>query len=217
MTFFNIFSKSRIKKHQKPEIIVDKREPLSVVNELQLLNIKIKLKHLEVADYLINKTAIERKTLSDFKSSIINKRLMSQLAELKQYPKNLLILEGEKESFSNFHENAFRGFILSTILDFQVPIIFTKNEKETAKYLSILAKKSKKPYSIRASKILKSSSQQIQFILEGFPNIGPAKAKFLIKNFKSLKNIFNAPEQELKPILGSRTKGFIELINKKLF
>jgi len=219
MSFFNIFSKKPVDPKEKLKIIIDTREKNSLIpSELSTLGFQIEFKHLPVADYLVKDIAIERKTISDFKSSIINKRIFTQLLELKQYPKHLLILEGFSENVygPGLHENAFRGFLLSVALEYKIPIIFTQNEKDTAKYLYVLSsKKEKTNHPIRASKIFKSKSQQVQHILEGFPNLGPVKIKSLIAKFKSLKNIINAKESDLHPILGSRTPDFIKLINHK--
>ncbi len=210
MTFYNPFSKSKIK-DVKIRILVDHREKNSLVSsELMKLGMEIEFKQLPVADYLIKNIAVERKTLSDFKSSIINKRIINQLLELKQYPSRLLIIEGlESESpyTGIIHENAFRGFVLSVLTDYQVPIIFTLNEKDTAKYLYVLAKKGqKKEYAIRASKTFKSDREQLQFILEGFPGIGPATAKKLILHFKNLRNISNATKEELMNVVGKKSE-----------
>lgn len=222
MAFFNIFSKSKkskqIKETPKVKIIIDNREKNSfVASELVNLGFEIEFKQLPIADYLVNDVAIERKTISDFKSSIINKRIIKQLQELKQYPKNLLILEGIQEENiyeGIIHENAFRGFLLAVALEFQVPVIFTQNEQDTAKYLSVLAKKTpNKEFSIRPSKITLTKPERLQYILEGFPNIGPVTAKKLIKKFKSLKNIISASEEELKEILGKRTEDFTRLLS----
>lgn len=174
---------------------------------------EVEFRHLPVADYLIENIAIERKTLSDFKSSLINKRLITQIIELKQYPKHILILEGF--DFPNnevIHENAFRGALLSIAIEHNTPLIFTKNIEDTAKYFSLLAKKKKAPLSLRPSKIFKTKKEQLQHILEGFPNIGPVKAKALIKEFKTLKNIINAQHEHLEKFLGKKTTDFLGLI-----
>jgi len=217
---FNIFSKSKPKKKQveKTKILIDHREKNSLVPSLLEENFQIEFKQLPVADYIINDIAIERKTISDFKSSIINKRIMQQLLEIKQYPKHFLILEGfNSDDIYNtpgIHENAMRVFLLSVALEYQVPIIFTFDEKDTAKYLEVLAKKKDKPSSsIRASKIHLTKSEQQFFILEGFPNIGLTKAKALLDKFKTLENIFKASEEELSEILGSRAKDFKDLLH----
>ena len=169
--------------------------------------------------FIINNTAIERKTISDFKSSIINKRLINQLLELKQYPKHFLIIEGlEKNHYDNtsLHENAFRGFLLSIITEFETPLIFTLNERDTAKYLYVLArKKTKTELPIRASKIKLTGKEQLQFILEGFPQIGPVAAKKLLKKFKTLKALANASLEELQEIVGKKADVLYLLFNQK--
>ncbi len=219
MPFLDIFSKSKTQVNQpKQKIIVDSHEKNSLVpSELIKLNLEVEFQHLAVADYLIRDMAIERKTISDFKSSIINKRIMQQLLELKQYLKPMLIIEGiESNNLYDgiLHENALRGFILSVLNNYKVPIIFTLNEKDTAKYLAVLAnKKEKSEHSIRASKINLTGQEQIQFILEGFPNIGPTSAKKLISHFKSLKNIFNASQEELEKIIAKKSEEFFKLLH----
>ena len=212
----DIFSKRKVA-DEKLKIEVDNREKNSlVVSELVKLGFEISWAQLPVADYIVNGVAIERKTISDLKSSVIDKRIISQLLELKQYERKFLLVEGIlKEDLYNsgMHENAFRGFLLSVALDFEVPIIFTYDEKDTAKYISVLARKKEKGLQgIRASKILLSKEEQIQFILEGFPNVGAVKAKKLIEKFGSLFNIFNASVEELVEVLGKRVGEFRELV-----
>ena len=215
--FYNIFSSKKVPE-TKVKILIDNREKNSLVPSfLEERGFQVEFKQLPVADYIVKEIAIERKTVSDLKSSIISKRIISQLLELKQYPKHLLLVEGildEDLYNSGIHENALRGFLLSVALEFQTPLIFTHNEEDTAKYIYVIAKKEKpSEFSLRASKILLSKEEQIQFILEGFPNIGPAKASALIKKFKTLNNIFQASEEELEEILGKRAKEFRELLD----
>ena len=221
MAFLDIFSKKKEKEEERIKIEVDNREGNSlVVSELMKMGFEIEWKQLPVADYIVNGVAIERKTVSDFKSSIIDKRIFTQLMELKQYEKHLLIVEGilaEDLYSAGIHENAFRGFLLSVLLEFGTPIIYTHDEKDTAKYIDVLARKKEKGLQgIRASKILLSKEEQMQFILEGFPNVGAVKAKKLIEKFGSLFKIFNASEEELREILGKRAGEFRSLIDDKI-
>jgi Fanconi anemia group M protein len=218
MPFHDIFSKKKeTKVDNRIKIVIDNREKQSLVpSQLSNLGFEIEFQQLPIGDYLVNNTIIERKSINDLKSSIINKRIISQLLELKSYPKYLIIVEGLNQETKQgiIHENALRGLLLSIALEFQVPIIFTQDEKDTALYLSVLAKKKEKSQiSLRPSIKFKSKEERLQFILEGFPHIGPVKSKALIDKFKSLKSIINASEEELKPILGSRTKEFIDLLD----
>jgi Fanconi anemia group M protein len=220
MPFHKIFSKKpnhvKTEPKQLSKIIVDIHEKNSLVpSELSKLGVKFEFAPLKVADYLISDTAIERKTINDLKASIISKRMLFQLAEIAQYPKFLLIIEGTANQNiyeGILHENALRGFILSAILIHKVPVIFTQNEKDTSKYLAILARKSEKAEISLRQKIPLSPIEQKQFILEGFPGIGPKTAKALLKKFSSLKDIFNADDAQLKDILKSKTEGFTRLL-----
>ncbi len=217
MTFLDIFSKKKIN-FEKKKIVVDNRENNSLIpTELKKLGFEIEFRQLEVADYLLNDVAIERKTISDFKKSIIDKRIFNQLLEIKQHKFYFLIIEGmENEDIysGQIHENAFRGMILSIISEFQVPIIFTKNERDTARYISVLANKKNKDYlNIRASKIILKDNERIQFILEGFSGIGPVASKKLVEKFGSLKNIFGASLENLREIMGNKANEFYRIIN----
>jgi len=189
------------------KIIADIREKNSlIISELISKGIEVELKHLLVADYIIGDIAIERKTASDFISSIINKRLMRQLEELKQYPKQILVIEGLEDidfSESKFHPNAVKGMLLSVLTDYAVPVLLTKDYEETAEYMVLLIKKFDKKQTeigLRAKKRAYNLAEQQQMILEGFPGIGPSIAKKLLKKFKTIKKIINADEKELEKI-----------------
>ena len=221
---FSIFPKQKeeIKKEiVKPKIIVDYREKNSlVISELINKGIELEFKQLKVADFISKEIAIERKTVNDFISSILNKRLFKQLEEIKQYQKYFLIIEGieEQELYNDNPEgvsgNAIRGMILSIILNYQVPIIFTKDEKDTASFIDVLLRKqTKKHFSLNPKKKSLNSKEQKQFILEGFPGIGPATAKKLLKEFKSIKEIVNAPKERLKEVIGKKSEIFEKLLD----
>jgi ERCC4-type nuclease len=223
---FNIFSKRKkeLKIIEKPPVIVDYREKNSlVISELKSLGTDIEIKELKVADYLVRGVAIERKTVSDFVSSMINKRLIKQLNELGQYKNRLLIVEGidEQELYSDsksrtgMHPNAIRGFLLSIMLKYKTPIIFTKNYEDTAKFILLLSKKKEIEMSLNVVKKSLNKQERLQFILEGFPGIGPKTARKLLKRFKTLQNIFNASEEELKSEIGKKAEILYKIINDR--
>lgn len=215
---FDIFSRKTplIKEESKIKIIIDYREKNSlVVSELMKLGFDIEFQQLKVGDYLVKDTIIERKTISDFISSMLNRRLISQLEEMQQYPNKLLIIEGiaEEELYSENSEgvnaNAIRGFLLSIVLKWKMPVIFSKNSEDTAKFISVLSKKkTKDELPLNVAKKTLNKKEQMQFILEGFPGIGPATAKKLLEEFKTLKKIFNAPEKKLEKSIGKKSEIF---------
>ncbi|MGB9707878.1 MAG: ERCC4 domain-containing protein [Candidatus Pacearchaeota archaeon] len=204
-------------------IIVDKREKNSLVlAELIERKHDIKLEQLQVADYVIGQVAVERKTLADFVSSMLNKRLLRQLEELKQYPKPLLIIEGIDDhplyEFGKLNPNAIRGMMLSIMLEFKIPIVLTKNSKDTAEFLILIDKRQgreEKEISLKAKRKAFNLAQQQQFILESFPGIGPATAKSLLKKFKTIKAVINAKPEQLKEIIGKKAEMIKKIIEAK--
>lgn len=217
--FHNIFSKKQAKQKEKikPKIIADIHEKNSLVLSELIADKELdtEIKHLEIADYLIGNIAIERKTISDFISSMINRRLIEQLNQMKQYENRLLIIEGSLND-SDFNQNAVRGFILSILFNHSIPIIFTEDDLETAKYLAILAKQQLKPKSEISlhSRIPKTLSEQKQYILEAFPDIGPKTAKKLLDKFKTIERTINATEEELNEILKGKTQNFKKILKE---
>lgn len=223
---FDIFSKkkSKRKKQEKPKIIIDYREKNSlVVSELVSLGFEFEFKELKVADYLVKDIAIERKTVSDFITSMKNRRLLNQLEELKQYENRLLIVEGideqelytDSEDWIGMHPNAIRGFLLSILLKHKVPIIFTKNYEDTAKFIAVLSKrKTNNEMPLNIKKKTLDKKEQLQYIIESFPGIGPKTAKKLLSKFKTIKNIINASEEELREVIGKKGELLKNLVEK---
>ena len=220
MPFVDIFSKSEKEKKKKekpkPIIIVDTREKQSLVaSNLIHEGCQVEYKQLTVGDYIVKGTIIERKTISDFISSMINKRLNKQLNALKDQKSKILLIEGidEQELYhpeSGVNENAIRGYLLSIILNYQVPILFTKNHEDTAKFLKILAMKPDKGQEagINDKPKPRTLNEQLQYLVEGFPNIGPKTARKLLEKFNTFKNIINTPIEELEKIIGKKAESF---------
>ncbi len=220
----DIFSKPKRSKRRNPEtekqkIIVDYREKNSLVaSSLVELGFEVEFRELKVADYIVNNVAVERKTISDFVNSIIDRRIIRQLEELKQYENRLLIIEGieEQELYSDdadidkrlIHPNAVRGFLLSVTIKHKIPVILTKNYEDTARYLAVLARKKEKESSLNVTKKSLNKKERLQFILEGFPGIGPKTAKKLLQHFKTIKAISNSSVEEIAKVIGKKAEIF---------
>lgn len=189
-------------------IYVDTREQASsIVLRLKETGALIQVKQLEVGDYVLSDDiVVERKTVEDFLGSVIDGRLFNQLTTMSSnYSAPLIILEGNpQELFTtrNIHENAIRGILASIALNYHIPILYAADEEETVKYLYQIAKREQlgKDNEIRlrvGRKGLTAQAQQ-QFVLEGFPMVGPGLAKALLKKFGSIRTIVNATQKELQ-------------------
>ncbi len=209
--------------NEKPKLYVDHREFRSEVVKLLSESFVIVPQALSVGDYLISpRLIVERKTTSDFLESIKDGRLFSQLVEMrKNYEVPILIIEGENLFERGFHENSIYGALASIIGDYRIPVIFTRNERETAKLIEFLAKRenaSKDDVPVRKEKRAMSDEERQRYIVESLPNISARLSKRLLEHFGSVRNVINAEVGELIQVkgIGRRTAEEIyEIVNKK--
>jgi len=191
----------------KIEIICDTRETSSpVVRILSLMGVKLKLLQLEVGDYIISeRVGIERKSAQDFNDSIKDGRLFSELFNLRNnFERPILILEGDPFNNSNISENALYGAITSIILNLGVTVYRTNDPKETSSFLFQLANKeysdSKGETKLRFDKKPIETSLLLEYIIAGIPGVNALRAKNLLKDLKSLQEIFNADIGDLMQV-----------------
>lgn len=88
-------------------------------------------------------------------------------------------------------------------MDYNIPVLFSRDEAETADFLELLIKRgSKEPGKILKTekKILTSDVQESIACL--LPGIGVKTGESLLKRFKTLKNLFNAGIDELMEVDG---------------
>ncbi|MFX1343975.1 MAG: DEAD/DEAH box helicase [Promethearchaeota archaeon] len=189
------------------EIICDNRETASsVVRNLSLMGINLKLEQLSVGDYIISeRVGIERKSSQDFSDSIKDGRLFKELKNLRDtFERSILILEEDPFENSSLNENAIYGAISSIILNLGVTIYKTKNAKETAMFLYQLAKKeqldSSSSLKLRFDKAPIETSRLLEYVVAGIPGVNTTRAKNLLKEFQTLQNIFSADIPDLTKI-----------------
>ncbi|MGV8086256.1 MAG: DEAD/DEAH box helicase, partial [Candidatus Woesearchaeota archaeon] len=208
----------------KIKIFADYREKGSNVLKELLDRVDLSLEKLSIGDFLLSKrVAVEYKNVPDFVDSIIDGRLLSQLKELKKYERPVIIIEGTEDIYSvrKIHPNSIRGMIATITVSYGIPLIQTRNAKDTAEYLISIAKREqvdekneiqhhyKKPETIK---------EQQEYFVSALPNIGMGGAVPLLKHFKSVKNIVNASENELKEVdlIGpKKSKTLKELFDKE--
>lgn len=191
-------------------IVVDSRElASSVARELLEHGIVSKPKIIEVGDYVLSdRLVVERKTAEDFLQSIIDKRLLKQVLRLRQsYDRPVMILEGEGlYSKRSIHPNAIRGALASIVVDFGIPIIFSRDEKDTAALLAAMLKREKaegrEAAQIRGDKRVLTLQEQQESVIAGLPGVNITLARRLLKKFKSVEGVFGAAEGDLTKVQG---------------
>jgi Fanconi anemia group M protein len=196
-------------KSMKPLIYADSREGNSrVLRELTKLGVEIEIKTMAVADYQISEeVALERKTASDFVSSIADKRLYKQAKEMvEEFKKPVIILEGDNLYSGFMNPNAIRGALAAIAVDFGIPIIPTRSPDDTAAMIRRIAireqAEERAPVQVRTEKKPLTLLEQQLFIVESLPNVGPVNARKLLEEFGSVKEIINASEDDLQKVDG---------------
>ena len=201
------------------KIFADYREKSTgTVKELVELGVSVKLEMLQTADYILSsRTGAELKTTQDFVDSIIDGRLLEQLKTLKKsYEKPLIIIQGTQDLYSarNVHPNAIRGMLATIAISYGIPILYTKDEKDSAELLLSIAKREqedKKEFSPHADKKPMTLKEQQEYLISCLPNVGPSLAKELLKRFGCVQAIFIASEEGLK-----KTPGIGDKIAKQI-
>ncbi|MFW9852301.1 MAG: ERCC4 domain-containing protein [Candidatus Thorarchaeota archaeon] len=183
-------------------IIIDHRER-KLIKSLDKISEKIsyETKSLEVADIIISEdVAIERKTGSDFISSIIDGRLFEQLLLLiDTYPNPVLILEGfDYLALENTGMNlsSVYGALAYVAYKLGVAVIPTRNLDDTIIVIERIAYREQiediKPILSRRAPKGMSIEERRVYIVEGLLDTGPKKAKTLIEEFKTPYEVLNA-------------------------
>lgn len=108
-------------------IDIDHREQATELAKLLEKNFQTQFRTLPAGDYrLEDGFLVERKTARDFVLSIIDSRLFSQIARLKQHAGgSLLLIEGNPyRSEIKMDVRAIRGALLSVAACWQMPVVF---------------------------------------------------------------------------------------------
>lgn len=209
-----------LKPVNKVVIVSDFREK-KVIDNLKRLGASVNEQSLEVGDFICSENvAVERKSYDDFISSIIDGRVFEQAENLKKnFKKPIIIIEG----YSNreFNDNAFKAAVASLLVDFDVSLLNTRNEYETAKNIFWIAKKEQSEgrtgVSIRVGKKPKDENQLIEFVFSSLPGVSTKTAKKIMENFNSPKDFFSSSEKQMVKVLGNKKgKDAWKLLNTRL-
>ncbi|MDI6826219.1 MAG: ERCC4 domain-containing protein [Candidatus Aenigmarchaeota archaeon] len=206
-----------LKPKDKPVIITDIREnKCSVKSYLEDLGAVVKVIPLKVGDYICSeRVCLEKKTANDFISSIVDGRLFQQAEELKDnFSKPIILVEGNYYP-GGMNENAIKAALATIILNYEIPIIMTRDEEETARTIFWLAKReqmvSKRGIGIKGEKKPKKLKDLQEHFISGLPGISVVLSKRILEKFKTIRNFANAEESEL-----SKVKGIGKTLAKRL-
>jgi Fanconi anemia group M protein len=196
---------------KEPETIIfaDHREKGSgIIREMAEQGIVVKLEALQNADYILSsRVGVEFKRVDDFVESIIDGRLLQQTKELRNsFERPIIIIEGEESMYAvrGVHPHAILGMLATITISYGIPVLQTKNAKETASLLRLIAKREQdevgREFSMHADRKPLTLKEQQEYVVSALPGVGPVLAKPLLKHFKSIKNLCNASVYELQDV-----------------
>jgi Fanconi anemia group M protein len=215
-TKFNGFEKRQemnLERFISPEvelkIFADVREKASgVIKELIDMGVSINMQTLNVGDYLLSsRVGVEYKKVPDFVDSIVDGRLLEQIKYLKQnFERPIIIVEGDEDIYSQrkIHPNAIRGMLATITVSYGMPVMQTKNAKETAALMAVIAKREQDPefreFNPHGSKKPMTLKEQQEYIVSSLPGVGPTLAKPLLEKFGTIKHFVNASNEDLQDV-----------------
>ena len=191
-------------------IYVDSREMKSgVVRKLYEGGVVVKIENLEVADYVLSdRVGVERKSVDDFLESIIDRKrdIFNQLINLKKnYSRPLLIIEGDNlYTKRRIHPSAIRGALASIAIDLGIPIIFTKDQDETAEMLMTIARREQeyreREITLHSEKTKRTLKEEMEYVVSAMSDVGTVIARNLLKEFQTIERIATASVEELMKV-----------------
>ena len=196
-------------------VVADYREESSeVVHYLTSLGVEVRLRKLDVADYIASERAgVERKTVMDLASSIADGRLFEQAEALvKAFQLPVLVVEGSLEELyrrRRFTSAQVQG-ALAYLIEQGVHVAPTASPLDTAYFLRSLAKREQarggrlepSPYKLRRARQRGGIREAQLNLVASIPGIGLELAERLLKAFGSPRRLFKASPSELRRVPG---------------
>jgi len=220
-------------------IKVDCREKklLKCMEEYEIKDITVEKKPLELGDIIIcddqnnECIIIERKTLRDLGSSILDGRYLEQSFRLKECscPNIYYFIEGDIETFKESHgitKKMLRSAIFSLSFYKGFSVLRTNNVKESAEFIFCACKKlmnGEKVTKNYADVVKRSKKSNItkdnigEIMLSQIPKISSATAKVLMNEYKTFPQLIAAiseNDETLKNLKIINKKGKARKVNK---
>ncbi len=204
------FTTPKLEIPSKVMVYADSREKKSgVLRFLHDLDVAIESKQLTVGDFQVSEEVIiEYKRVTDFVDSLLDKRLFTQIQSLKQVAKKpLIIIQGEQSIYGvrNVHPNAINGMLATITISYQIPVLFTQTDAETANLVYTVARREqqqKTSFTPQAAKKVYTKKEQLEEVVSSIPQVGPLLAKKVLAQFHTVEHLCNASIEQLSEIEG---------------
>jgi len=198
----------------KVDIHEDTEETQEVVRELAM--------HEEVEDYVLDKLQygdlvveksslmVERKTPSDYASSLLEGRLPKQIENMQEASDNVYVMvdgdlsETESLTHTNMGGSSIRGHMASTMARKGIPVIPCSNTALLVDMVVRLARKHiEEPTTSYTNQVSVDTDRPVTMQIFGcLSGIGPSTAEKLYERFPSMTALLSADDQEIEGVEG---------------
>jgi DNA excision repair protein ERCC-4 len=194
-------------------IRIDTQEQRSGIPALlaAMPQVHVEVTPLRMGDYDVGgnpRRVFERKTGSDFLSSLAQGRLFAQLAALRKGRfAPILLLEGDplRVSHSHMRPESIRGALSYIAAILRVPILPSSGPEDSAHLIYAAAKQCQVGHAARGPAAGRRAAslpeQQVQIVLS-LPGVGPATARAVCARFGSLHDLLSADAATLAMVPG---------------
>ena len=197
------------------EIVVDRREMDSSIPQTFSLrdDVETRLETLAVGDYVLSdRVAVERKSVADFLDTLLgsDRSLFEQVGDMaSHYSRSLIIIEGDPDRLyaeRNVHPNAIRGALSSLAVEYNVSVLFARDEDDTAALLRGVAEREQesdeREVSVHGEKSSKTMAEQQEYVVSSIAEVGPVTARSLLASLGSVTSVVNADADRLTEVEG---------------
>jgi len=194
-------------------IRIDAQEQRSGIPDLlaAMPQVHVELIPLRMGDYDVGgdpRRVFERKTGSDFLSSLAQGRLFAQLTELRKSRfAPILLLEGDplRTGHSQMRPESIRGALSYIAAILRVPILPSSGPSDSAHLVYAAAKQCQIGHAAHGPAAGRRRAslpeQQLQIVL-ALPGVGPATARAVCARFHSLHDLLSADAATLAEVPG---------------
>jgi ERCC4-type nuclease len=195
-------------------VIADDREDAGgVVDVLRSMDdVELRVDRLSLGDYLVDDgwLRVERKTLPDLARSIADGRLFRQASRLASASERaIVLLEGTARDLANsdMRREALQGALITLTLKLDLSLLRAKTPEESARLIRYAAHQMKRdrdgavPRASGGKRPTGKRKTQL-YVLQGLPNVGPARAHRLLEQFGGVEAVMTAPVEALTEVEG---------------
>ncbi|MFX1465145.1 MAG: ERCC4 domain-containing protein [Promethearchaeota archaeon] len=199
-------TESKSKNEKDLVIKIDSSVRETIINELNERNIILEVKSIEPFQFIVSEDIGGFiKTFQEFYESIKTRDFFNNAKLLRnQFLRPLFILEDDDS------KDLDRKILLETLatlfIHFDIPVIFSRNAKDTVKLLLTITRREKsdkvKRIATRMTKAPTEISELQNYILKGIPSINDELARKLLVQFKTFENLVTAKPEDFMEVKG---------------